>query len=95
MKYRNNNGMISTVLFIIAIMLILLSLSSCTRPKSAERILISAGYHPIEVGGYSFFSCSEDDHFATKFKAYSPDSSRIVTGAVCQGWLKGGTIRLD
>lgn len=68
---------------------------SCTDPKGSTKALIDAGYHPIKVGGYGFFKCDEKDVFSTNFKAFSPDSSRIVTGCVCKGWFKGKTIRLD
>ena len=69
--------------------------SSCTNNSKAKKALLQAGYHPIEVGGYGLWKCGEDDTFATKFKAYSPDSTYIVKGVVCGGWLKGSTIRLD
>jgi hypothetical protein len=71
--------------------------TSCTDEQGARNALLDAGYHPIEIGDYGYFDCSEDDHYATRFKAYSPDSSRIVEGCVCGGGLlgKGKTIRLD
>lgn len=69
--------------------------SSCTKEDSATIALKQAGYHPIKVGGYGFFNCSEDDVFATRFTAYSNDSSMIVKGCVCEGFFKGKTIRLD
>jgi hypothetical protein len=72
-----------------------LALFSCTDKTGAERALINAGYHPIEVGGYALFCCGQDDNFATKFKAYSPDSTRIVIGCVCKGILKKSTIRTN
>lgn len=72
-----------------------LFLTSCTDESGALDALLKAGYHPITVGGYSCFACGEDDTFATKFTAYSSDSSMIVTGTVCSGWFKGKTIRLD
>lgn len=81
------------VKFTIAILFI--SLQSCTATDDAREALKDAGYHPIKVGGYGWFSCSEDDFYATKFKAYSPDKSRVVEGCVCQGFWKGKTIRLD
>lgn len=77
------------------LILVIGTLASCTNVDGAKSALLDAGYHPIKVGGYSFFSCSEDDFYHTEFKAYSPDSSRIVTGSVCQGLFKGKTIRLD
>ena len=74
--------------------LIALSVSGCTRPGLAERVLSEQGYTDIDAGGYGFFSCSEDDVFKTNFKATSPAGKR-VKGAVCSGWFKGATIRLD
>ena len=68
---------------------------SCTDNETATNALLDAGYHPIEVGGYGWLECSEDDVYATRFKAYSSDSTRVVEGCVCQGWWKGKTIRLD
>ena len=77
-------------------LLLCLFLSSCTNRKGAEKALKDAGYKPpYTYRGYGFMSCSEDDWYATKFKAYSPDSTRVVTGCVCQGLFKGKTIRLD
>lgn len=66
-----------------------------TNEKAANRALKDAGYHPISVGGYGWFDCSEDDFYKTRFSAYSSDSTRIVNGCVCQGLFKGKTIRLD
>lgn len=82
--------------FLVAVVIVIaVSILSCTNPHDAKKALLDAGYHPIEVGGYGFFSCSEDDAYATRFVAYSPDSSRVVKGCVCSGFLKGSTIRLD
>lgn len=84
-----------TVGLLVTVLLAAGSLSSCTNEQKAKSALLDAGYHPIEVKGYGWFQCSEDDVFATRFKAWSADSSRVVTGCVCQGWFKGSTIRLD
>lgn len=81
--------------YVIYSVLAVVIFSSCTNSNGAKEALKDAGYHPIEVGGYGWFSCGEDDFYSTKFKAYSPDSSRIVEGSVCQGFFKGKTIRLD
>ena len=81
--------------FVIAVV-ICFTLTSCfTDVKGSKDALLKSGYHPIEVGGYGFFSAGKEDFFVTKFKAYSPDSSQIVTGVVCKGIFKGKTIRLD
>lgn len=70
-------------------------LFSCTDKKSAKKALLDSGFHPIEVGGYGWFDGSKDYIFKTRFKAYSPDSSRIVSGCVCSGLFKGSTVRID
>lgn len=84
------------ILFVITFFFVIVMIGdSMDKPKSATEALLDAGYHPIDVGGRAWFKCSEGDVFSTKFRAYSPDSSRIVTGCVCEGFFKGKTIRLD
>jgi len=68
---------------------------SCTDVEGAKETLLDSGYHPIEVGGHGWFQGGEGDVYCTKFKAYSPDSTRIVKGVVTKGLLKGSTVRLD
>lgn len=85
----------SPYLIVLIIILLFLILGACTNKKGATDALLDSSYHPIEVGGYGWFDCGEDDWYATRFKAYNQDSSRIVTGCVCQGLFKGKTIRLD
>jgi hypothetical protein len=80
---------------ILTLSIVTILTASCTDEKGARRAIENEGMHPIEVGGYDVFACSNDDHYATKFKAYSADSSKIVTGCVCAGLLKGSTIRFD
>lgn len=80
------------------LILSLFVLFSCTNKEGAREALKDAGYHPIEVDGYCWFSGSSDDgdFYQTRFKAWNPDSTRKVSGCVCQGFLfKGKTIRLD
>jgi hypothetical protein len=80
--------------FLIFILTILLF--SCTDEVSAKKALKDAGYKPpYTFTGYGFMDCSEDDVMATRFRAMSPDSTRKVSGCVCQGLFKGKTIRLD
>ena len=79
-----------TIILIIAIAL----LSGCYSNKDAIAALTTSGYTDIELHGYAAFSCAKDDTFAIKFTAKSP-SGEAATGAVCSGWLKGKTIRLD
>lgn len=69
-------------------------LSACTQSDRATHALQDAGYTDIRTTGYAFFACSEKDTFATGFEAVGP-TGRKVSGAVCSGFLKGQTIRLD
>jgi hypothetical protein len=87
----NNKGKNMKQILVIA--LFALTAYGCTNEKGATEALKDHGFHPIEVGGWGPFRCSEKDLFSTKFKAYSPDSSRIVSGVVCQGVFKDKTIR--
>lgn len=80
---------------LLIVMAMAVSLPSCTDEQGARRALLDAGFHPINVQGYGAFDCSGDDVYRTRFTALSPDSSRVVTGCVCRGWLKGSTIRTD
>lgn len=81
---------------IVILLTVLLCCVSCTDEEGARKALLDAGYKPISVGGYDAFAGSKGDTYVTKFKAYSPnDSTRIVTGVVCRGVLKGSTIRLN
>ncbi|MCG7219518.1 hypothetical protein [Acinetobacter sp. AG3] len=75
-------------ILIISVLLI----SGCSSSTDAEKALKAAGYTDIQTHGRAFFSCSEDDTFATKFSATNSKGERI-SGAVCSSWLKGSTIR--
>lgn len=68
------------------------TLTACSSRKDAESALTSAGFTKIETQGYSFFGCGDDDTFKTKFTAQNPQGKQ-VSGVVCSGWFKGGTIR--
>ena len=73
----------------------LAALTACTQPVTAQRILEDAGYSNIQMQGYGFLECSEDDTYRDKFTAIGP-TGRKVSGVVCAGLLfKGATIRLD
>ena len=80
---------------VIFVALLAVLVSGCTSKDGAERALKGAGYTEIEIGGYAFFACDgKSDTFATSFTAKGPTGMR-VSGAVCSGFLKGSTIRLD
>jgi hypothetical protein len=83
-------------------MKILLSLSflallliSCADPNQvAFSALENEEYSNIQLTGFGWFSCSNDDVFRTRFTATN-SKGRKVTGTVCSGILKGATIRYD
>ena len=71
-----------------------LLLSGCTAPDRALRTLTEAGFSNIKVGGYNWFSCGKGDIFATNFQAVGP-TGKPVEGTICNGLLKGATIRFN
>jgi hypothetical protein len=66
----------------------------CTQPDKAKRVVEGAGYSNVVVTGWRPMMAGEDDTFSTGFRAVD-QRGKVVTGAVCGGWLKGSTIRLD
>jgi hypothetical protein len=77
---------------IIAVVASLAVLASCTAPDRATRALTEAGYTDIEITGYGWTGCGQDDTFSTKFGATSM-AGYPVEGVVCSGLFKGNTIR--
>lgn len=76
------------------LLLVALALAGCTDSDGARRTLAAQGYSNITITGYRFGAGGEGDTYVTGFEATSPAGVR-VSGAVCRGWLKGSTIRLD
>lgn len=71
-----------------------LLLIACDDPDGARRALKAAGMTDIRTEGYAWLGCGKDDTFKTRFTATNPRGER-VSGVVCTGWFKGGTIRFD
>ena len=69
-----------------------LSLAACTS-QDARRTVEDLGMTDVQLTGYRWFGCSEDDLYHTGFLAKRGD--RVVSGVVCQGILKGATVRFD
>lgn len=83
-------GSVFGIFIVIAIVLLQ---SSCTDEKEAQRILSANGYTSIEFTGHAWFSCAENDTYATGFKAKSV-TGQPIEGAVCSGlFFKNSTIR--
>jgi len=76
----------------LSVLFVVFGLSGCTDASKAKQALRSQGFTNIEITGYEFFECGEDDQFHTGFKATNPNGVRIK-GTVCSGILKGATIR--
>lgn len=73
--------------------LVFVFLVGCTKPDESRRLLKSQGLSNIEITGYDFWACSEDDSYKTGFIATGQDGSS-VSGTVCAGFFfKGATIR--
>lgn len=81
-------------LTLMALGAMMVTIGACSDAPTAERVLRQNGYTEIKTTGHSWFGCSKDDSFATSFEAKGPTGVR-ATGAVCSGWLKGGSVRLD
>ena len=80
-----------------ALTLLLVCLPGCYAPDAAQRALADAGYAQFEVSRaplLSFSRCSKGDDFEMWFTGVGP-TGRKVSGAVCSGWFKGATVRLD
>lgn len=80
---------------IAALLLLALAGVACTDSNKATRVLSDQGYTNIQITGYAFLGCSEDDTFSTGFTATSP-AGKQVSGVVCSSWFtKGATIRFN
>ena len=82
-----------TIIVAAAALALALALSACTAPNQSREVLLDAGYSNIEVGGYDWFGCSEDD----ALDLASRRACRLELGSqgvVCAGmFFKGATIR--
>ena len=82
------------IILLLAALLLIVMMCGCTKPGKATEILTSQGYTNIEITGYDWFECSEDDLYQTGFIANAPNGTP-VEGVVCGGMLKGNTVRFD
>lgn len=80
---------------VLILLVFFLWICGCTNENDAVRILSENGYKDIQMTGYKFFACSQEDFYHTGFQATSP-SGRSVSGTVCAGVLfKNSTIRFE
>lgn len=66
----------------------------CTDNATAMRVVAGHGFTDIEITGFRWFGCGEEDTYHTGFQAKNV-RGETVTGVVCSGWFKNGTMRLD
>jgi len=79
---------------LVLVLPLLLVISACTDGKTTKRLLKAQGYDSVEIKGYSWLGCSEDDFYHTKFEAKKDGNT--VRGVACRGfWFKNTTIRWD
>lgn len=72
-----------------------IGLAGCTDADNAHRILENSGYDNVQITGYNWFGCSEDDFQHTGFTATGP-TGKPVSGTVCSGiFFKNSTIRFQ
>lgn len=85
-------------IFVLIATIILLAMGlrtqACTDADHTRSVLERAGYTDIQPGDFTFLKCSNSDTYATEFQARGP-SGLHVSGAVCCGFFKNCTIRLD
>lgn len=73
----------------------LVGLTACTiQPERRVAAIEAHGFTNVELDGWAWFACAEDDTYSYAFKALDA-RGRPVEGALCSGWaLKGATVRL-
>lgn len=79
---------------LILILAVAVTLTACTRPDDARRVLEQNNYTQIEITGWRPFMASENETFSTGFTAKAPNG-QYVSGAVTSRLFGGNTIRLD
>jgi len=77
--------------FFMMVILCCFFMVGCTSPDNAIKVLKNEGFTNIQMTGYDFFACSDNDTFSTGFTATK--NGKTITGVVCSGILKGSTIR--
>lgn len=94
-KTKLTGIMVGIQLLVVAIFMVnVLFLGGCTDAPKATNLLQQQGYSQVEITGYRFFGCGEQDAWHTGFVATAPNGQR-VEGVVCEGVFKGQTIRFD
>ncbi len=56
--------------------------------SDADKTFRAYGFTNVQLTGYSFFGCEEDNTFRSNFTATGP-TGQPVSGAICCGWVFG------
>jgi hypothetical protein len=84
-------GLVLIILFGMMVSYLIWIINPPVKPDVATALLTREGYTNIRIGGYAWWSCSEDDYYKTKFTATK--NGVEAEGVVCGGFFKGSTIR--
>jgi len=94
-QHEYRGSIIRMTVIAVIIVLIAIFVSGCgVDPKSASWALEAQGMKDVKIEGFSLFGCGKEDAFKSSFSATGANGTR-VTGTVCQGFLKGTTVRFD
>jgi hypothetical protein len=78
-----------------SILALTLGLAGCgVNPDRAKSALEAQGLTNVQIGGYAFWGCGENDTFRSSFTATGANGQQ-VSGVVCSAWFKGMTVRYD
>ncbi len=64
----------------------------CTDKDNAKKLLEKEGYSKIQITGYDWFGCPQEDVFSTGFLAIK--NNKTFIGTVCNGFFSGADIRI-
>lgn len=73
--------------------LVFIFILGCTNEDGARRVLQSEGCYNVRITGFKLFGCDKNDIFSTGFECVK--RGHKISGVVCEGFLKGKTIRYD
>ena len=70
----------------------LVALSGCTSRHDAEDALAAYNLTDVQIGGYAYFGCPEEDNYHTKFTAKNAKGFP-VNDVVCSSLTSGAHVR--
>lgn len=68
--------------------------AGCTNETGTQHALRVAGYKNVELLGYKWFSCHENET-CTKFTATAPDGETVTGHVSCGYFFRGCTIHIN